>query len=342
MTKTTVTIILIALLVFFNLGSASAKDFEPRISLNERSKSVGLDRDSIDLVKRLPGPGRDVIIEKLVKRFERGKGAISTAGKSKRLERDESSRILGDGWRFKVWGSGSKFSYFNQKHTRQPQYKVVRLEERFTNTALEKMARNFIEKHLGGLVELGSGEEIVPLFTEFEIAGGVGADGKMEEETVISSIIQFGRRIDGVDIVGSGSQIAIYFGNDGVPFGFDVDWPEYERTGVFQKTIPVDQIFERLSIFGPKSRGADKVELRRFECGYFDAGERNYDPNSRIQAGCVAYRVFIKYDKETGDQIISPIVYDIPAGAQVIWDKNWAEQGQNKSEKGLVEGFSDE
>jgi hypothetical protein len=341
MRKICINTVLIVLLVFLNLGSALAKDFESRIDLNKKSVSVGIDRDSIELVHRLPGPGRDVVIQKLVKRFESESSVISTTGKSKRLDRKESSSILGDGWRIKVWGSGSKFSYFDQEYTRQPQYKAVRLEERFTNTALEKMARNFIKQHLGGLIELGPGEEIVPLFTEFEIAGGESANGEMEEETVISSIIQFGRRIDGIDVVGSGSQIALYFGNDGVPFGFDVDWPKYERTGVFQKTIPVDQIFKRLPEFGPKIRDVDEEEIRRFECGYFDAGERNYDPNSHIQAGCVAHKVYIKYDKKTGDKKIAPIVHDIPAGAQVIFDKNWPEKGQNKREKGLIEGFKD-
>jgi hypothetical protein len=363
--KTSIVTLMAALLIFFNMGSTSAKDFEPRISLEERSRAVGLDGDSIKLIRRLPGPGRDLVLDKLANRFKRGKGNISTAGKSKRVEREVSSSILGDGWRLKVWGSGSKFSYFDQKHTRQPQYKIVRLKERFTNQTLEKMGRKFIKKELGWLIDEESEKEIVPLFTEFEIAGGVNADGKAEEETVISSIIIFGRRIDDVDVVGAGSQIVIYFGNDGVPFGFDVDWPRYERTQVVQKTIPVDQILKRLSKVSSKNSSAGKVELRRFECGYFDAGERNYDPDSHIQAGCVVHRVYIKRDKNSGVQIKTPILYDVPAGVQIIRDKNWweaqliggkcvdnlkddcistiskTEKGQDKSEEGHVEGLSD-
>ena len=318
------TIALFALFIFFNSGT-TAKDFESRIALNERSKSEGLARESIDLLRRLPGPGRDVVMEKLMKRFDQEKGAISTHGKAKQVEERGSRKLLGDGWRAKAWGGGSKFSYFNQKHTRQRQYKSVPLEERFTNAELEKMARNFIEEYLGDVIGLGPHEELVPLFTEFEISGGVGADGRMEEEVDMSSIIQLGRRIDGVHIVGTGSQIAIYFGNDGIPFGFDVDWPKYERTGVLQKTVSVDEIFKRLSMFSVKGRSADKMDIRRFECGYFDAGESNYDPYSSIQAGCVAHTVSTRYDKEIGSRIIAPILYDVPAGVHVIWDDNWPE-----------------
>lgn len=54
--------------------------------------------------------------------------------------------------------------------------------------------------------------------------------GHTEEEKVVSSIVVFGRRVDGVDIVGPGSKIALYVANDGMVFGFDGDWPRYERT----------------------------------------------------------------------------------------------------------------
>lgn len=307
---------------------ASAKDFEARIALDARSRSAGLGREEVLLLARLPGPGRNAVMETLAKRFEGGKAGISTPGSAKRVERDDSTSLLGDGWRLKVWGSGSKFSYSNQKLTRQLQQTAVPLDQRFTNAQLEAMARRFLAEALGTLVEVGPGEEIVPLSSRFAVGGGTDASGKEVERTVGAAAIRLGRRIDGVDIVGSGSQIDISFGNDGVPLGFDVDWPRYERTASAQSTVPAEEILARLKTLTPQPASAGIVSIKHLACGYYDGGELRHDPDSRIQAGCVVYQVHRTPGKQPGDEMVSAIVHAVPAGLEMVPDRNWAELAQ--------------
>ncbi len=66
------------------------------------------------------------------------------------------------------------------------------------------------------------------------------------------------------------------------------------------------------------------MDLHRFDCGYLDAGERDYDPDSYIQAGCVAQTIGIRTDVD-GMKMRSPIVNLVPAGVDVVWDDNWRE-----------------
>jgi hypothetical protein len=150
----------------------------------------------------------------------------------------------------------------------------------------------------------------------------------------MSSVVVFGRKIDSVDVVGAGSTVAILFANDGVPFAFDIDWPEYKRTELRQDTATVPEIFERLSAYGRMNEGVQRVELHKFDCGYFDAGERGYDSASYIQAGCVAQA--IGYKDDVGEsQLIAPVVNVVPAGVDVVWDDNWRESQ-------LIEQYGDQ
>ncbi|MDJ0767020.1 MAG: hypothetical protein QNJ97_28860 [Myxococcota bacterium] len=306
------------------IGNIIAKDFEQRRSLDVKSRITGLGKNSIELLERLPGPGRALVAEQISERFSKSRNAMLNSLNSE-IEHDHNNvKIMGDSWIIKTWGSGSKFMYFDEAYTRRPEYRLIPINERFTNEELERMGRNFIKQELDGLVKLGKGEKLVPLKTEFEIEGAVNKYSEETEERIVSSIVVFGRKVDGVDIVGPGSTVAIFFANDGVPFAFDVDWPEYKRTKLEQDTIPVNEIFERLSTYGVMKKETEQIDLRSFNCGYFDAGEQHYDPYSYIQAGCAAQTIGIRTGVD-GAGFISPILNYVPAGADVVWDDNWRE-----------------
>jgi len=310
--------------ITIGVGNVWAKDFDQRISLDDKSRINGLGEKTLELLERVPGPGPAVVAKKIAARFANRKSAVSTFGDSKMEVDHNNVKIMGDGWIVKTWGTGSKFMYFNEEYTARRGYKNISLDARFSNETLEKMGRTFIKENLKGLVTLGKGETLVPLKTEFEVEGSIDESEKMAEEKIVSSIVVFGRKIDGINVVGPGSTIAIFFANDGVPFAFDVDWPVYKRAQVKQNTVPVSEIYERLSTYGAMNKGVQKVNLHKFDCGYFDAGERDYDLDSYIQAGCVAQTIGIKNDIE-GNEMISPVVNFVPAGVDVVWDDNWLE-----------------
>ena len=107
-----------------------------------------------------------------------------------------------------------------------------------------------------------------------------------------------------------------------------MDWPNYKGTGEFQKTVSANETLERLSTFGTVHKGAKNIELRRFECGYYDGGVKYRDPYSLVQAGCEAYTFgTIETQTETGEQESwdAPFINVIPAGVDVEWDDSWPE-----------------
>lgn len=299
---------------------ASAKDFEARRQLNTRSQQAGIDRKSIELLRRLEGPGRDSVMKQIIERFEPGKGNITTQGAWKLLQTHEQNRVVGDGWRLRVWGDGTRFSYTNQNHYTTARKHALPLADRLSNEKLEKIGRQFIKTVLTGWVILGKGEELIPLYTEFEISGGISGNGQAEPETVLASAIHFGRRINGIDVVGPGSHISIYLDNLGKPFDFDVDWPSYKQTGELQEPLQIRGILDRLETMGKKNRGEYSKEVLRMECGYFDGGLPRVSPIVIIQAGCLAYTLWTHLDAESGTDISTPIIYHIPAGDQVESD----------------------
>lgn len=306
-------------------GSALAKDFDARVQLDKRSYQEGLGTKSIELLTRLPGMGSEAMAGQLLERFRSNTEGITTQGEWKMVQTEKRYRTIGDGWRLRVWGDGTRFSYTNQTHDESAYDKAIPLEKRFTNETLEEIGREFIDTALKGWVSIGKGEELVPLYTEFEIAGGVSEDGKVEEEKVMASVIHFGRRIDGHHVVGLGSRISVYVNNDGEAYDFDVDWPRYERTGKMQEVLKVEDILKRLSEYGTLPEGDKGDEIKRFECGYFDGGLLNSDLKAPIQAGCLAYVVGTKVDTKNDVEITVSFLNDVPAGVEVEVDELWPE-----------------
>ena len=304
----------------------------------------------VELLERVEGPGNSVAARAIFEEF-RALGKISNKpalaieeGEAYTYEVDKDrvkSLEKQERWKIKVWADGTKFTYTNWDYLSNKTYKRIPLEDRFSNEKLEKIGRKYIEQYLKKYVAIESDEELVPLWTEFEIEGAMSEDGREIPETVGASTVYFGRRIRGVDVVGGGSKIAITVANDGEVIGILLDWPKYLKAGEYQRTLSVEQIAERLSARGMMTRNVDNVDLDRFECGYFDAGARHYDPYGYIQAGCVAYTVGVRSDiqvngdvadlsamqnkTEVPGEMIFPFINNIPVGEDVEWDDNWPE-----------------
>ena len=325
--KVVITVSLVAIGI-----DATAKDFEHQKELDRLSRTSGVGVSKVELMERLPGPGMQQMVQSLFAQFTNRSDALSVdekAGYHVDSEEDNYSVRDKEGtWKIKVWADGSRFMFRNEQYTNNPEYKRIPVDQRFSNETLESMGREFIEKELSELITISDNDEIVPIRTVFEVDVQTTSFSAPPEREIASAVMSFGRRVNGVEVVGSGSKIEVFIANDGTVIGYTVDWPDYKFTGEMQTTIAANEILERLSTYGTLHKGTANIELRRFECGYYDAGVRYRDPYAPIQAGCLLNTVgSIDSRTESGELASDTVsfVNNIPAGADVEWDDNWPE-----------------
>ncbi|MCB1034016.1 MAG: hypothetical protein KDD47_09310 [Acidobacteria bacterium] len=312
-----------SLLLLAAAGPASAADFPERQALEARSVESGLGIDRIPLLQRLAGPGRETVAEQALARFAQAVGGVTTAGGS-RLDLDEKRHgVIGDdGWFLTVYADGSRIHYDNYTFLESRPELALPLEQRLSQEVLEALGRSFVTGELQGFVSLGSGERLVPSFTEFLVQGGSSTEpgGPVEEDTVLASTIVFSRTVNGVAIVGPGSKIAVTFANDGTAVAFDVDWARYQPTGELQDVLPVAKILERSAALRD---GVGEENLEHMECGYFDLGGRKRDVEAPLQAGCFL-QVSVETPIEDG-HLLAAYAEAVPAGVSVEADPSWPE-----------------
>lgn len=313
-------------------GLAWAADFPQRMESAKRSAAQGLGRAELPLLKRRPGPGMSAVAGALAKKFSQSAGPITTRRGSKTQTHRNRVRIAGDGWALQVYGDGTKARYRNSAYLDRYATLARPVGQRLSESRLEALGRQFIREHLQDLVALGPDEALVPFFTEFQIGGGgpAKAGAPMIEEQVVANTVVFSRSVNGTDVVGPGSKIAITFANDEKPIGFDFDWPAYEPAGRTQRVVPLPEIQKRMQQLGVARTDSPGVKLERFECGYFDAGVKRRDPEVPLQAGCFVHtsarrivdQAAHRQDSGSG-HLLAAFVDAIPAGDPVEPDKRW-------------------
>jgi len=313
-------------------GLAWAADFPQRVESAKRSAAQGLGKAEIPLLKRRPGPGMSAVAGVLARKFSQSAAPITTRGRSKTQTHRNRVRIAGDGWALQVYGDGTKARYRNSAYLDRYASHARPVGQRLSESRLEALGRQFIREHLQDAVVLGANEALVPFFTEFQIGGGgpTKAGAPMIEEQVVANTVVFSRAVNGTDVVGPGSKIAITFANDEKAVGFDFDWPAYEPAGKTQRVVPLPEIQKRLQELGSVKTDSPGVKVERFECGYFDAGLTRRDSDTLIQAGCFVHtsarrivdQAAYSQDPSSG-HILAAFVDAIPAGDPVEPDKRW-------------------
>lgn len=73
------------------------------------------------------------------------------------------------------------------------------------------------------------------------------------------------------------------FNNEGIPIGFDYDWPQYTPTGKSQKVLSVEAIKKRAKRLVSLDIDSPDVKVQRFDCGFYDAGTRKHDPKAVVK-----------------------------------------------------------
>ncbi len=312
--------------------AVSAKNYEARESLDRKSREKGISTSSLSLLERIPGAGNQDVAEKILKRFK-GKNdpkktatfGISDDAEYLVLKEPDQYEIRekNGNWKIKVWVDGTRFHISDYDYIDTNKIEKIPVEKRFSNEKLEKIGRKYIKDHLADFVETEFGEEIVPLWTEFELMGAESEDGQKVTDMVNASKVYFGRKIDGIDIVGGGSKISLTVANDGAVIDVMVDWPKYQRSSEIQEIVGIGEIMERLSVYGKKDKSVNKVKLNRFECGYYDPGAKYTDVYGFVQSGCVA--IVTGDDAENAGNPGFRVISAIPSGKTVEWDDNWPE-----------------
>jgi len=326
---------------------ATAADFDARVASEKRSATVGLGRDSIDLLRRENGPGVDKVAADLLSRFDSkvaNKGnAVYTSDHFKKTVTDKQTTYIGEeGWNLQVYGDGSNARYRNYRHIADIPDLQRSVAKRFSNEELENMGRDFIAGELTGLITLGPNEEIVPYFTQFEVTGGGSTekDSAMDQEMVHASTVVFTRVVDGLPVVGGGSKVAVIFANDGKAIGFDFDWPSYESNRKHQQVLKLDQIKERGREYSTHEFNSAEVRELHFDCGYVDFGARKRDHKAPVQAGCmrqsakkqIVDAAVYQQDQRSGHIVDARLDY-LPAGETMEVDAFWSKGKRRAVEK---------
>ena len=316
-------------------GAAPAKDYPQRVAADAASRRAGLGRTEIPLFERAAGPGADTVTSTVVAKFERSTGAINTRGTFEREVDDDRITLRTEDWTLQVVADGTRVSYRNVAQLDGALATARPVEERLDQETLEALGRRFIGDSLREFITLGSSDEILPLYSEFQIAGGgeVRENQSLPEaEQVVANTVVFTRAIDGVPVVGGGSKIVVTFLNDGTAVAFDFDWPQYRKTGRQQEVLPIDEIRGRSSRVLTLGLDAPGVNVTRFECGLFDPGVRKRDAAAPVQSACfvqadrrnIVDPELHRRDPESG-HTVTAIAQAIPAGALIERDDRWPE-----------------
>lgn len=309
-------------------ATATAEDFAARSDLHSRSLKVGLGRSSIPLLARQQGQGAEAIAQEIYVHLQRPSSRFPGLPGDKVVDvTPRRARIYNEqGWSIVVRGDGSAVRVRNYSHLER--VAGVKSADRLSGELLELLGRDFVTTELKQWVKLGDGEELVALKSEYQVEETGDQKALLTSEVVANTIV-FSRRINDIDIVGPGSKVSVTFANDGTVVAFGFDWPEYQNLGRDQTLLDMDKLRERMSAQATMHFSTDKVELRRFECGYVDLGAEysRRDAEAPIQGGCWLRYIGTKFDEEypAGDQgsITKAISEPIPIGEVVEFDSGW-------------------
>lgn len=308
---------------FTNVVNAADSSF--RVSLDAKSRRVGVGHPSLPILVRLAGPGREMATAKLLNRL----GASSSlsvrieAGATTEVSDDRSRTTAGD-WSLTVFADGTKAKFQNYAYlTRHPEL-IRKVERRMPQEEAEKRGAAFIASELSEFVVVGSNEALVPLKTIYEIRQAQSVNSKTPDPAeAVSTTAVFSRTVNGVAIVGTGSKVAVTMANDGKVVAFDYDWAPLAYGGEQQEVLGLSSINRRAAGLSGKNMSPGSVAMKHFECGYADLGARKAGSGSVLQPACVLQ--YLDEKAVAGGIITSGHGYLIPTGVNVRADKGWPE-----------------
>lgn len=307
-------------------ASSSAADFPERVTFETASRASGLAGIAVPNVVRGFGGGRDSTAWALMTALNDQASPVSTTNPSKIEHKKDYVFITGEGWYLQVFADGTKVRFRNDEHLRSSQNPVRLFENRPTLAELGTLGNQFISAHLMDFLPMGKAESLFPLHALYEKLGGQSADGKMDPERVAASAVVFSRILDGVPVIGPGSKVMVMFDNAGQATGFDIDWAPLIKVTGTQATMDLELILERQAVLSSIAKSDSILEVRRFECGYYDGGARRSIAGDPIQPACSSRYIVGRVTPEAF--VTSGRIDVVPIGDSVVGVPWWPESGQ--------------
>lgn len=303
-------------------------------SLSARSVTNGFQRSTLVVLTPDPGPGRQVVAKRLLSKLNGNLGRRLVATNFKESQNDNRLvSYISENSYLDVYADGTKFRF--RGDIDNAKQIVTTPTAKLANAELESLGRAFITKNLSDFVKRGRNDSITFLGTRYLHNGGTDLKGTTTDE-VIANIAIFGREVNGVPVVGSGSKIAVWFTNDREPIGFDVDWSSYRPTALTQRILSKEQLEARIQAANIPLKDSSNAKLSRYECGYVDLGATRRGKS--IQAGCsLSYVGHTGPTNAAGESLTWARVEFVPAGVRVLEDSRWplarliAKQGELKN-----------
>ena len=290
------------------------------VSLTRKAMANGFGAESVMLLAPERGPGREAVAKELRGMLTQYRLGRATNG-SDFKETQYDKRILsfvGERSYLEVYTDGTKVRF--RADLDDPKGAAQTGSHRkLDKEALETLGRRFIGDALRSVVKVGGNESLTFLGVRYLHQGGGDEYERKKDDRVIANIAVFGREINGLPVVGSGSKVAVWFTGDREPAGFDVDWPAYRVLQTSQKVLPQDRLKARVEAVTRAPKGSSESRVDRFECGYVDLGATKR--SAQIQPGC---SVAFEGRTVTGSGTLQWARAEfVPAGRRVMKDPKW-------------------
>lgn len=312
-----------AQLASHSLTHHPVSEYRHRLTVN--SLAQGFKQPSVALLNVVDGPGQQPVLSQLLQKLSASRLGINPA--QVREERSEQHHTLyGIGWKLKVYGDGSRVQFRNYRYLDQREAQLGKIP-RLQPERLIALGQKFIDDVLDAQIRLSPNEELVPLGVQYQVNAEQAATGSARPtQTIVAGAAIFSRKINGIDVVGKGSKVAVLFANDEAPIGFDLDWPILVDSGAKQEVLSVAAIQQRTLAVARLPEQASAVRLERFECGYYDPGQRKRSVTVPLQSACFhtySGRVAAMAKNGEAGYLTQAYVDVVPAGVQVIPDQHW-------------------
>jgi hypothetical protein len=199
---------------------------------------------------------------------ERGtrKSTFESAG-LRIVDTDDGTTISRDGiFRLQILEAGDGFRFINYLNGYGARNNA---NARLDASDAERLGRNLISDF--DLAPLGPDEELTFLGTRYAHFTGNASD---PGDRVVGTRAYFGRKVDGIPVIGEGSRIVIEFAH-GVRV-LDVNWSGLERSGTQQVRAGAPEIVRRVES-QRASLGLSGVPFESLDamCGLYDGGTRS-------------------------------------------------------------------
>jgi hypothetical protein len=326
--RETVRIAAVAAALALGVGAARGPGFaaaaEPRrghseylASLTQRSLREGLGRESVRLLATVRGGGREAIGRRLLGQVGAETGSLGrrlrlTGLKAAPPGRKSVSWFSDEGY-LQVFADGTKLRV--RGNVDDPRELERAGGAKLDKKQLEELGRRFVKSALSEYVKLGTTETLSFLGVRYLVDDNARPEAQATEK-VVANIAVFGREVDGIPVVGSGSKVAVWFDGNREPVGFDLDWPIYRISSRVQKVLARQELARRVAQATVPLQGGDGVTVRRFECGYVDLGATRR--GATIQAGCS-----LAWEARGPEGEVAAHTEFIPAGVRVLKEARW-------------------